>query len=71
VIVTDHLKSYPRALRDMKQKGELWRFAQHRRDRWLNNWIEQDNRRIKRRTHPMLGFKRFVTPGVRWRGLRQ
>jgi transposase, IS6 family len=60
-IVTDGLKSYPGALRAMKQKGELWRFTRHRRGRWLNNRVEQDHRRIKRRTRPMLGFKRFVT----------
>jgi transposase-like protein len=45
----------------MKRDGELWRFTQHRRGRWLNNRVEQDHRRIKRRTRPMLGFKRFVT----------
>jgi transposase, IS6 family len=26
-----------------------------------NNRVERDHRRIKRRTRPMLGFKRFVT----------
>ena len=26
-----------------------------------NNLVEQDYRRIKRRTRPMLGFKRFTT----------
>jgi transposase, IS6 family len=61
VVVTDRLKSYPGALRAMKQKGELWRFTRHRLGRWLNNLAEQDHRRIKRRTRPMLGFKRFVT----------
>ena len=61
VVVTDRLTSYPGALRAMKQKGELWRFTRHRRGRWLNNRVEQDHRRIKRRTRPMLGFKRFVT----------
>ena len=61
VIVTDRLTSYPGALRDMKREGELGRFVQHRRGRWLNNWVEQDHRRIKRRVRPMLGFKRFVT----------
>src|SRR4051794_1096407 len=33
-VVTDRLKSYPGALREMKQKGELWRFARHRRGGW-------------------------------------
>ncbi len=61
VVVTDRLKSYPGALQEMKQKGELWRFTRHRRGRWLNNRVEQDHRRIKRRTRPILGFKRFVT----------
>ena len=60
-VVTDRLKSYPGALREMKQKGELWRFARHRRGRWLNNRVEQDHRRIKRLTRPMLGFQGFWT----------
>ncbi|HEX6012460.1 MAG TPA: DDE-type integrase/transposase/recombinase [Geminicoccaceae bacterium] len=60
-IVTDRLKSYPGVLRAMKRAGELWRFTRHRRGRWLNNRVEQDHRRIKRRTRPMLGFKRFRT----------
>ena len=33
----------------MKQKGGLWRFARHRRGRWLNNRVEQNHRRIKLR----------------------
>ncbi len=60
-VVTDRLKSYPGALREMKRDGELWRFVQHRRGRWLNNLVEQDHRRIKRRTRPMLGFGSFWT----------
>jgi len=30
-----------------------------RRSQYLNNLIEQDHRRIKRRVRPMLGFKAF------------
>jgi transposase, IS6 family len=60
-VVTDRLKSYPGVLRELKRAGELGRFTRHRRGRWLNNLVEQDHRRIKRRTRPMLGFKRFVT----------
>jgi transposase, IS6 family len=60
-VVTDRLKSYPGALREMKRDGELGRFTRHRRGRWLNNRVEQDHRRIKRRTRPMLGFKGFRT----------
>ena len=60
-VVTDRLKSYPSALREMKRDGELWRFTRHRRGRWHNNMVEQDHRRVKRRTGPMLGFESFVT----------
>lgn len=35
-----------------------------RRSRYLNNRIEQDHRRIKRRLWPMLGFKSTVTAGI-------
>ncbi len=59
--MTDRLQSYPGALREMKRDGELGRFTRHRRGRWLNNLVEPDHRRIKRRTRPMLGFKRCVT----------
>ena len=60
-VVTDRLESYPGAIREMKREGELWRFTRHRRGRWLNNLVEQDHRRIKRRTRPMLGFESFRT----------
>ena len=63
VVVTDRLTSYPGALRELKRAGELWRFTRHRRGRWLNNLVEQDHRRIKRRVRPMLGFKRFRCVG--------
>jgi transposase, IS6 family len=61
VVVTDRLKSYPGVLREMKRDSELWRFTRHRRGRWLNNLVDQDHRRIKRRTRPMLGFQGFWT----------
>src|SRR3954454_23270329 len=56
-VVTDRLKSYPGALREMKRDGELWRFTCHRRGRWLNNMVEQDHRGLKGRYRPMRGFK--------------
>jgi transposase-like protein len=45
----------------MKRERELGRFARHRRGRWLNNRVEPDHRRIKRRTGPMFGFESFRT----------
>ena len=35
--------------------------ARYRRGRWLNNRVEQDHRRIKCLTRPMLGFQGFWT----------
>jgi putative transposase len=35
-----------------------------RRSRSLNNLIEQDHRRIKRRIRPMLGFKSPITAAI-------
>ena len=58
-LVTDRLKSYPGAIREMRRDREMGRFTRHRRGRWLNNRVEQDHRRIKRRTGPMLGFGGF------------
>jgi transposase-like protein len=40
-----------------------------RRSRYLNNRIEQDHRRIKRRTRPMLGFKSTTTASVIFGGI--
>ena len=65
-IVTDRLRSYPGAIRGMRRDGEPWRFARHRRGRWLNNRVEQGHRRVKRRTRPMLGFEGFRRRGGRW-----
>src|SRR3712207_4166431 len=60
-IVTDRLTSYPGALRALERAGGLGGCTRHRRGRWLNNLVEQDHRRIKRRVRAMLGFKRFTT----------
>ena len=48
-----------RAVREMKETGELPRRVQVRSSQYLNNLIEQDHRRVKQRIRPMLGFKRF------------
>ena len=39
----------------------------HRTNRYLKNHLEQDQRGIKQRTHPMWGFKRFVSAEWFWR----
>ena len=70
-VVTDRLKSYPGALREMKRDGELWRFTRHRRGQWLNNLVEQDHRRIKRLNRADARLSRASGPlGGPWPGSR-
>jgi transposase-like protein len=58
-ITLDAYAASHRAVREMKKEGELSRRVKVRSSRYLNNLIEQDHRRVKHRTGPMLGFKRF------------
>jgi transposase-like protein len=53
-VTTDGHDSYPRAIR-----VELGQTVQHRTNRYLNNWVEQDHRGIKQRYGPMRGFGSF------------
>ena len=53
-----------RAVREIKEGGELPRRVAVRSRQYLNNLIEQDHRRVKRRISPMLGFKRFANAAV-------
>jgi len=55
-ITVDKNPAYPRAVRDMKRVGQLWRFSRIRQCKYLNNIVEQDHRRIKRLVRPGLGF---------------
>jgi transposase-like protein len=48
-----------RAVREMKEDGELPRRVKVRSSQYLDNLIEQDHRRVKQRIRLMLGFKRF------------
>lgn len=40
-----------------------------RNSKYLNNRIEQDHRRIKRRMRPMMGFKSFSSAAVTLAGI--
>jgi len=48
-----------RAVADLKGDEELPKRVVVRSSKYLNNLIEQDHRRIKRRLRPMLGLKSF------------
>jgi transposase-like protein len=58
-ITLDAYAASHRAVREMKETGELPRRVKVRTSQYLNNLVEQDHRRIKQRIRPMLGFKRF------------
>jgi len=58
-ITLDAYAASHRAVREMKETGELPRRVKVRSSQYLNNLVEQDHRRIKQRIRPMLGFKRF------------
>lgn len=59
VIPLDAYTASRRALRELKAEGCLSRRVWVQSSSYLNNWIEQDHRRIKQRTSPMLEFNRF------------
>ena len=59
-INTDKLSSYKTAIDEMKKKI-LSKKVKHTMGWYINNRIESDHRRIKRRIRPMLGFKTFYT----------
>src|SRR3954454_14740276 len=60
-ITVDKNPAYPKAITEMKQDAELWRFSRLRQVRFLNNILEQDHRRVKRLNRPGLGFGGFWT----------
>src|SRR5688572_23458012 len=53
-VTTDGHDAYPRAIR-----RTLGRKVIHRRNRYLNNRLEQDHRGLKQRYYPMRGFGNF------------
>jgi len=60
-ITVDKNPAYPKAITEMKQDAELWRFSRLRQVRLLTNIVEQNHRRVKRLTRPEFGFGGFWT----------
>ena len=59
--------SYPKAVTELKQTGELGRHCLCRPVRYLDNIVEQDHRAIKRRVRASQGFRAFHSA---WRTLQ-
>ena len=68
-ITLDAYAASHRAVREMKETGELPRRVKVRSSQYLNNLVEQDHRRIKKRIRPMLGLQRFDHAAVTIRGI--
>ena len=61
VFARDRLRSYPAAIRELQNEGELRRSCRHRTRRYSNNRIESDHRHIKRRLRSMHGPRTLAT----------
>ncbi|MFO1502928.1 MAG: IS6 family transposase [Steroidobacteraceae bacterium] len=57
------------ALRTLGKKDRRWRSVDVRCNRYLNNFVEQDHRAIKRRCASMLGLKTFESAAVTFSGI--
>jgi transposase, IS6 family len=61
VITVDKNAAYPKAVKEMKDAGDLVTSCELRQSKYLNNLVEQDHRFIKRLTKPGMGFFSFET----------
>jgi transposase-like protein len=68
-ITLDAYAASHRAVREMKETGDLPRRVRVRSSQSLNNLVERDHRRIKQRIRPRLGFKRFDNAAVTISGI--
>jgi transposase-like protein len=57
------------AVAELKTEGVLPGQTLVRTNKYLNNMIEQDHRRVKQRYYPMLGFKKFRNAKVTLSGI--
>src|ERR1700739_2270785 len=69
VIPLDAYAASHRAITELKSVGTIGHWVRIRSSKYLNNVVEQDHRRIKRRVRPMLGFKRFDTATITISGI--
>ena len=64
-ITLDAYAASHRAVQELQESGEiLYPKMRVRSCAYLNNVVEQDHRRVKRRVNPMLGFKSFENARV-------
>jgi len=61
VITVDKNAAYPKAIKELKEAGDLVASCELRQSKYLNTLVEQDHRFIKRLVKPGLGFFSFET----------
>lgn len=61
VFARDGLRSYPAAIRELQEEGQLCRRCRQRTRRYCNNRIESDHRHVKRRLRAMQGPRTTAT----------
>lgn len=69
VIVTDKNIAYLPAIEQLKKEKRIPDSCDYRREKYLNNMVEQDHRFVKRKMRFMMGFKSFRTTHYLVRGL--
>ena len=68
-ITLDGSQASHHAVAELKTDGVLPTQTLARSNKYLNNLIEQDHRRVKQRYYPMLGFKKFRNAKVTLSGI--
>ena len=68
-ITLDGYAAFQRAVAELQEENLLSAKLIVRTNRYLNNIIEQDHRRVKQRVRPMLGFKRFTHAAITISGI--
>jgi len=68
-ITLDGSRASHQAVAELKAEGVLPAQTLVRTNRYLNNMIEQDHRKVKQRCYPMLGFKIFGNAEVTLSGI--
>jgi putative transposase len=68
-ITLDGSQSSHQAVTELKAEGVLPTQTLVRANKYLNNLIEQDHRKVKQRCYPMLEFKTFVNAEVTLSGI--
>lgn len=68
-ITLDRYAASHEAIAELQDEGTLPPTLAVRTNRYLNNLIEQDHRKVKQRVRPMLGFKRFEYAAITLSGI--